>query len=197
MSANSAVNGSDDRTVTLLDYGAGNVRSIRNAILSLGWSIIDVVHADDIVNAKRLIFPGVGSFAAAMANLERKGFVEPLKQFIRSGRPFFGICIGMQVLFESSEEGNVSGLAVIPGRVERFKHSLPVPHIGWTRCHWLLAMINHRSRTWTLNYRAKYEINSTLCTVIECCQATRTPRSSDRSLITASDSLVQYNKATC
>ena len=122
---------SDARTVTLLDYGAGNVRSIRNAINRLGWSIRDVTSPADITAASRLIFPGVGSFAAAMAHLHAAGYVEPLRAYIQSGRPFFGICIGMQALFEWGEEGNCAGLGVIPGRVERFTHSLAIPHIGW------------------------------------------------------------------
>lgn len=133
---------SDDRTVTLLDYGAGNVRSIRNAITKLGWSIRDVHSPADITAANRLIFPGVGSFAAAMANLRAKGYVEPLRDYIHSGRPFFGICIGMQVLFEWSEEGNCPGLGIIPGRVDRFTHSLAIPHIGWNSLA-LLPSLSH------------------------------------------------------
>ena len=117
--------------MTLLDYGAGNVRSIRNAITKLGWSIRDVTSPADITAATRLIFPGVGSFAAAMANLHAKGYVEPLRAYIQSGRPFFGICIGMQALFEWGEEGSSEGLGIIPGKVERFTHSLAIPHIGW------------------------------------------------------------------
>ena len=130
-SPSSSSNDDTERTVTLLDYGAGNVRSIRNAITKLGWRIADVTSPSDIASARRLIFPGVGSFAAAMANLHSKGFVAPLKAYIESGRPFFGICIGMQVLFDWSDEGDAAGLGIVPGRVERFTCDLAVPHIGW------------------------------------------------------------------
>ena len=138
---------SSDRTVTLLDYGAGNVRSIRNAITKLGWSIRDVHSPADITAAHRLIFPGVGSFAAAMANLQSKGYVEPLRAYILSGRPFFGICIGMQVLFEWGEEGNCAGLGVIPGSVDRFTHALAVPHIGWNSLALLPSSADSHTRT--------------------------------------------------
>lgn len=90
--------------VSLLDYGAGNVRSVRNAITSLGFDIKDITTAEDIDLATVIVFPGVGSFGNAMETLRRRGWVEPLKKYLRAGRPFFGICLGMQTLFEGSEE---------------------------------------------------------------------------------------------
>lgn len=122
-----------EKKVTLLDYGAGNVRSVRNAITKLGYAIEDVKCADDINDASMLIFPGVGSFKSCMDTLRERDFIEPLKRYLAAGKPFFGICLGMQMLFDSSEEGNCEGLGVIPGRIAKFdtKKGLSVPHIGW------------------------------------------------------------------
>jgi glutamine amidotransferase/cyclase len=119
--------------ISLLDYGAGNVRSLRNAITHLGFDLIDIQRPDDILAAERLLFPGVGAFGAAMERLHRLGYVEPLREYLAAGRPYFGICIGLQTLFEGSEESpGVAGLGVIPGLVERFASgALSVPHMGW------------------------------------------------------------------
>ena len=119
--------------VTFLDYGAGNIRSLRNALLAVGCEIKDVESAQDIADARILIFPGVGSFGLCMENLQKKGYVEPLKSYVQSGRSFFGICLGMQTLFEGSEESpGVAGLGVIPGIVSKFNDtSVSIPHMGW------------------------------------------------------------------
>ncbi|KAK8693309.1 hypothetical protein V6N13_070898 [Hibiscus sabdariffa] len=125
---------SSGSVVTLLDYGAGNVRSVRNAIRYLGFEIEDVRTPEDILNADRLIFPGVGAFASAMDVLTKTGMAEALSTYIKNDRPFLGICLGLQLLFESSEEnGPVNGLGLIPGVVGRFNSSngFRVPHIGW------------------------------------------------------------------
>nr|VDC75264.1 unnamed protein product [Brassica rapa] len=99
--------------VTLLDYGAGNVSSIRNALPHLGFSIKDVKTPGDILNADRLIFPGVGAFAPAMDVLNKTGMGEALCTYIENDRPFLGICLGLQLLFHSSEE-NGPGFALLP-----------------------------------------------------------------------------------
>ncbi|EIC20239.1 imidazole glycerol phosphate synthase HisHF [Thiorhodovibrio frisius] len=119
--------------IALLDYGAGNVRSVRNAIAALGYSLADVRTPEDILTAERLIFPGVGAFGPAMQRLRELGFEGPLREYLRAGRPFLGICIGLQSLFEGSEESpGVAGLGLIPGLVKRFDNSvLSVPHMGW------------------------------------------------------------------
>jgi glutamine amidotransferase/cyclase len=118
--------------ITLLDYGAGNVRSVINAIESLGEKIKPVQRGEDILSAEKLVFPGVGAFGNMMKILNNRNFVEPLKAYIRSNRPFLGICLGLQALFEKSQEADdVMGLGFIPGFVKRFDIELSVPHIGW------------------------------------------------------------------
>ncbi len=118
--------------ITVLDYGAGNVRSVINAIESLGETVAVVGRPDDIRSAQKLVFPGVGAFGNMMHILHQKQVVESLVDYLRSGRPFLGICLGLQALFEESEEApGVKGLGVIPGTVKRFAVDLSVPHIGW------------------------------------------------------------------
>ena len=119
--------------ISLLDYGAGNVRSLRNAIHALGFTLNEIAHPEEILKAERLIFPGVGAFGAAMERLQRLGYIEPLKEYLAADRPFFAICVGLQTLFEGSEESpGVPGLGIIPGQIRRFAgHGLSVPHMGW------------------------------------------------------------------
>jgi glutamine amidotransferase/cyclase len=118
--------------ITLLDYGAGNVRSVVNAIESLGETVRPVNSPEDILSAERLVFPGVGAFGSMMEILEAREYVAPLKAYLQSSRPFLGICLGMQALFEESEEApGVPGLGLMKGRVKRFTIGEAVPHIGW------------------------------------------------------------------
>ena len=118
--------------ITLLDYGAGNVRSVINAIEKLGERVTVAGTERDIIDAEKLVFPGVGNFGSMMSILRQKQFVDPLRRFIYSDRPFLGICVGMQALFEGSDEApEEKGLCIMPGRVERFDVDLAVPHIGW------------------------------------------------------------------
>ncbi len=118
--------------ITLLDYGAGNVRSVVNAIESLGETVKIAANGEDIETAERLVFPGVGAFGRMMQILNEKDFVTPLKYYLISGRPFLGICLGLQALFEGSEEApGINGLGLISGQVKRFDINLSVPHIGW------------------------------------------------------------------
>ncbi len=118
--------------ITLLDYGAGNVRSVINALESLGASVKLVNSPEDILSAQQLIFPGVGNFKSMMAILDGKGFINPLLEYLRGDRPFWGICLGLQALFEESEEApGIKGLGFLKGKVKRFTTNLSVPHIGW------------------------------------------------------------------
>ncbi len=118
--------------ITLLDYGAGNVRSVINALESLGETVAVVSSPNDIAMAEKLVFPGVGAFGSMMEILTAKNYTAPLMDYLRSGKPFLGICLGMHALFgESQEAPGLKGLGFINGSVRRFDHDLSVPHIGW------------------------------------------------------------------
>lgn len=118
--------------VTILDYGAGNVRSVVNAIRKLNYHVRFVEKPEDILSAEVLIFPGVGAFGEIIESLKRRGLLNPLHEYLKSGRPYLGICLGMQVLFEESEEApGIKGLGFFKGKVRRLRTSLPIPHIGW------------------------------------------------------------------
>lgn len=118
--------------ITLLDYGAGNVRSVINALESLGETVAVVSAPEDINSAQKLVFPGVGAFGSMMEILAAKRYLTPLLNYLQSGKPFLGICLGMQALFEGSQEApGVKGMGLIKGTVQRFDVDLAVPHIGW------------------------------------------------------------------
>ena len=123
--------------ITIIDYGMGNLRSVQKALETLGFDAIITNDPKGIENATSLILPGVGSFGAAMNNLKKSGLSNPLIEYLKSGRPYLGICLGLQLLFEeSSEEGYHKGLGVLPGQVVRFefngsKDRLTIPHMGW------------------------------------------------------------------
>ncbi|GAA5868497.1 hypothetical protein JCM1840_007019 [Sporobolomyces johnsonii] len=116
----------------ILDYGAGNVASLANSVRSLGFDFKWVQTVEDIEKADRILFPGVGAFGSALASLRKRGFAEPLKKYLASGRPYMGICIGMQALFLSSDESDEPGLGVIPAHVGKFDgKDKSVPCMGW------------------------------------------------------------------
>ncbi|KAH9968896.1 imidazole glycerol phosphate synthase HisHF [Russula dissimulans] len=122
----------------LLDYGAGNVQSLANTLQTLGHSFKWITSPTDFDDATCLIFPGVGAFETAVDGLISRGFLEPLRQYVISGRPYFGICIGMQILFQSSSEGSVPGLGIIPSKIDVFTNEdKTVPHMGWNSVHLL------------------------------------------------------------
>ncbi|KAK5155725.1 hypothetical protein LTR04_005757, partial [Oleoguttula sp. CCFEE 6159] len=120
-------------TVHLLDHVAGNVRSLANAIEKVGYIVEWIQSPEDVAAAEKLILPGVGHFGFCLSQIDSAGYVEPIKQHIEAGKPFMGICVGLQALFEGSEESSAfPGLGLLPGRLERFKdEDKSVPHIGW------------------------------------------------------------------
>lgn len=119
--------------ITIIDYEAGNLKSICNMLNFLGSKYIISSNPNEIENAERIIFPGQGHFAQAMNNLESKNLVEPIKNAINNNSRFLGICLGLQVLFEKSEEApGISGLGAIKGEVKKFREG-KIPQIGWNK----------------------------------------------------------------
>jgi glutamine amidotransferase len=124
--------------VGVVDYGGGNLRSVETALRHLGADFFIAVRPEDIGRADRLLVPGVGEARAAMEGIQARGLERPLQEFRRSGRPFLGICIGSQVIFEHSEERQTRCLGFLPGSVRRFPTvpGLKVPHMGWNGVSW-------------------------------------------------------------
>jgi glutamine amidotransferase len=122
------------KKIAIIDYGMGNLYSVSNTFATLGIESEIIAKPDDLNIYDKLILPGVGAFGDAMKELEARGFVKPLKDFVASGKPFLGICLGMQLLLEKSEESKRSkGLAIIPGVVKKFSSRLKCPHMGWNK----------------------------------------------------------------
>lgn len=116
----------------IVDYGAGNLRSVARAVRRAGVEPIVTSDPGAVDGARALILPGVGAAADTMANLRRTRLVDPLREYIAADRPFLGVCMGMQALFDVSEEGGEHEcLGVLPGRIVRFPRGLTVPHMGW------------------------------------------------------------------
>jgi glutamine amidotransferase len=123
--------------IALLDYGSGNLRSVHKALLKAGATVRIVRAPAEMVDARAAVLPGVGAFDDCVQALERQGLLEASRTFIQSGRPFLGICVGYQALFDKSDEFNsrAAGLGVFAGRVVRFsgEGGLKVPQIGWNQ----------------------------------------------------------------
>lgn len=118
----------------LIDYGAGNLSSVANALHGIGITPQVVDSAEQFSGATHLVLPGVGSFGDCMAQLEKRGLTDAIRAWVGEGRPFLGICLGYQILFDESEESpGVPGLGIVPGVVRRFapQPGLKVPHMGW------------------------------------------------------------------
>jgi imidazole glycerol-phosphate synthase subunit HisH len=122
--------------IVIVDYGMGNLRSVQKGLEKVGHEGTISGDPADLRRATKVILPGVGGFADAMAELHRRKLVEPLREAIDAGKPFLGVCLGMQLLFETGEEGGRhEGLGVLAGEVARFKvpREFKVPHMGWNR----------------------------------------------------------------
>ncbi len=122
--------------ITIIDYGMGNLRSVQKAFQHLGTNASIASTPTEIQNAGHLVLPGVGAFRDAAAEIEKQGFADPIREHIAADKPFLGICLGLQLLFDVSyEEGEYSGLGVVPGTVVRFddQPGLKVPHMGWNQ----------------------------------------------------------------
>ncbi|MGD9117916.1 MAG: imidazole glycerol phosphate synthase subunit HisH [Dehalococcoidia bacterium] len=120
--------------ITIIDYGAGNLRSVVNAISRLGHEAKVTTSPAEVLKARAVILPGVGAAADTMTSLRQQGLDEPIRQFVAGGKPFLGVCIGMQVLLSDTEEGgNHQCLGIIPGKVRKFAPGLKVPHMGWNQ----------------------------------------------------------------
>ena len=125
--------------ITIVDYGSGNLRSVQKSFERLGSSVLVTSDPDRVAEADKLVLPGVGSFGDAMEALRARELVGPIKDHIRADRPFLGICIGLQLLFETGWEGGRNiGLGVLSGEVKRFDVPIgtKVPHMGWNTVSW-------------------------------------------------------------
>ena len=120
--------------IAVIDYGAGNLRSVANAIARLGYQPRITGRVSDLSEAQAVILPGVGAAGDTMASLRHLGLVAAIERLIADDRPFFGVCIGLQVLFDGTEEGGGHDcLGIIAGRVKRLPAGLKVPHMGWNQ----------------------------------------------------------------
>jgi glutamine amidotransferase len=123
-----------NKSIVIVDYGMGNLHSVNKAVALVGGDPVISGDKAVIAGAEKMILPGVGAFGDCMANLEKAGVIPAIKAHIAAGKPFLGICLGMQVLFEESEEApGVKGLGIFPGKVVLIPTSLKIPHMGWNR----------------------------------------------------------------
>ena len=172
------------RKIAVIDYGTGNLRSVVKAFELLEAKVSLVTKPSEIEDVDAVIFPGQGSFDQCMSSLQHSGLRQSLKSWILEDRPFFGICLGLQVLFESSEEGNLPGLGLFEGRAMRFclDAGFKIPHMGWNQVEWNLSSdhwlqqgledtdqfyfvhsyacktLNRESVTGILNYGEKFDV---------------------------------------
>ena len=119
--------------IAVVDYGAGNLVSIEQALTSVGAAVTVARDREGLRDSDAIVVPGVGAAAPAMARLERRGLVGPIRDWVASDRPFLGICLGLQLLFDDSDEDGASTLGVLPGQTSRLLDAPTLPHIGWNQ----------------------------------------------------------------
>lgn len=120
-------------TIAIVDYQAGNLRSVQKALERFGANAVITSDPAQIESARGVVFPGQGASDPSMCALRDRALIAPIKDYIASGRPFMGVCLGLQLLLDASDEGVEPGLGVIPGRVKHLPDGLKVPHIGWNQ----------------------------------------------------------------
>jgi len=119
--------------IAIVDYQAGNVRSVQKAFQKVGGHASITSDPDEVIRADALVVPGQGASDSSMIHMREKGLVEPIKEFIASGKPFFGVCLGLQLLMKNSEEGDEPCLGVLQGRTRRLPPGQKIPHMGWNQ----------------------------------------------------------------
>ena len=122
-----------DPKITVVDYESGNLRSVAKALEKTGITPLVSGEPEAILGADALVLPGVGAGSSAMKALENRGLVEPIRRFEASGKPFLGVCVGLQLLMDSTEEGDAECLGIVPGRTVKLPPGLKTPHMGWNR----------------------------------------------------------------
>jgi glutamine amidotransferase len=120
--------------ISVVDYGAGNLRSVTNALALLGCTFRVTQKVVDVLDADAVILPGVGAASDTIKNLEDLALIKPIKQYVAEGRPFLGVCIGLQILLSTTEEGGVQKcLGIVSGKVQKLLADVKVPHMGWNQ----------------------------------------------------------------
>lgn len=127
--------------IAIVDYGLGNIANLTNALDFLGYSTVVTSKRSELKQADSIILPGVGHFKESMSRIKETGLLELLAE-LKEEKPFIGICLGMQLLFEHSEEGNADGLGYLPGTVKKITGNVTVPHLGWNTLHSSVASLN-------------------------------------------------------
>ncbi|MFT5206285.1 MAG: glutamine amidotransferase [Candidatus Omnitrophota bacterium] len=122
--------------IALIDYGMGNLRSVQKALEHTGLQVKTTSDVSVMRKSKAIVLPGVGSFQAAMAELKKNKLDQEIIKSIKDGKPYLGFCLGLQLLFDTSDEGHASGLGVFPGKVLRFPNWMKVPHMGWNQVNY-------------------------------------------------------------